>query len=345
MTSLIVNTVYDTTHAAIPSNVKVPREVWGVFKVINKVHRMWWWYRRAKIYTNPENFFKLAAGHSVNFLMGKNIVLRVAAQCVLIVTKILDCAEAHVDLYNACCQFRAVVRGRFSRGHSTNWSKESNRLFSPSTIFWWKSLVKRAAHFLKDFIINTFVIFKNIFKLSMVTIDTINSFSVSPETRNEAINEVFINATRWLNKLVDNQELLISKLTDYQEIIGKILKGIGSKITPEKLIKKVTSSLATTSQVYGVGRKVLNFANGLFKDIIKRGIFGFMQAIGLLDALPLSLVPPIDAPWMIQKSKNSFARGPEIWAITKPSMIIQSQRETLILNKLSSGWTRREKRL
>lgn len=275
----VIKTVNSTTQHLLPTTAYLPTGLWTVFNAIHNVHHTWRWYRWGKVYSNPENFLKLSTGHILNYTIGDNILVRIASQCVLISTRIVDCADHQIALSRAYQRWSDCLQNRFPEPVKVTWDHANpNILYIHS---------KRIRHIAK----RSFKLISQMFKLSMGLMDAVEAFSLSPTTRNEAINEVFVNGTQFLDKLSENKQALIEKLKQNKPIIEKILVGIGASYSTDQFIERISKTLTKVNNVNQAIKKVDQFANGFFKDFLKQGIFGFMSALGLADYCPDSLVP------------------------------------------------------
>ena len=147
-----------------------------------------------------------------------------------------------------------------------------------------KFLARRTYKFSKQF----FEIF------DMLTIDAIEAFTLSPATRNEAVNEFFVNGTKCLDIIAENKNTLLIKLKENQPIIEKVLSGIGASYTVGQVIEYIDKSLEKVKTASDTVKKVNQVVNGTFLEILKQGIFGFMCALGLSKFVPDYFVPTIE---------------------------------------------------
>jgi hypothetical protein len=287
-----------TTRELIPPTVILPGALWTIFCAFHYMHRTWRWYRWSKVYANPDNFFKLATGHALNFIAGDNIVLRTAGQCVLIATRILDCIEQQTVLQRSYHKWIEALKGYYPENKKWKWPQsETESWASPSTTLYFKQSAYNVTWRTRRIARRTFKLIKNMFKLSMMMMDAIEAFSLSPSTRNEAVSEIFVNSTKCLDRLVENKEELLSKLQNNKGLIGKILTGIGSPYHADHFILHVSNTLAATAKAQQMVNKVNQAANGVLEDLVKQGIFGFMATLGLAKYTPHFLVPALHAPW------------------------------------------------
>lgn len=100
MTS-VVNLIRTTAYELAPAQVKMSPLLWSAFGCLNKVHSLWRYYRRIELYRQPESLAQMMVGHATAHWLGDVYILRLAAQCLLVATRIMECVEQQVSLYRA----------------------------------------------------------------------------------------------------------------------------------------------------------------------------------------------------------------------------------------------------
>lgn len=316
-------TVVDAATQLAPATNLLPGPIWVVFSAFHNVHRLWWWYRKKEMYTQPNNFLHLVSGHTLNFVLGDMLVIRVAAQALLIATRILEAVEQKVVFCLSWRKWTQSVRGHYTPHIRCKWDKKTETsLFSPSTRNWAESLKRNAAARIDRVMKNTLGIGKNGFMLSMRLMDAAEAFSLSPETKTEAVSEFFLNGSKSISTIVENKERLRAGLIENKGLIDKCLSGIGSSYKSEQLIGAVSKTLEKTETTYNTVSKVAGVANNAALDTLKRGIFAFMNTIGLASWTPDSLVPTLDPPWVNPAPPKLPERFPPTKWVTRISKTI-----------------------
>lgn len=273
LTTFVQTTTYDLT----PASSRLPPFIWSAFTTLNKVHSIWRWFRRAEVYTNPNNLAHLLTGHVLNFIVGDIVILRIAAQCLLISTRILECVQEQAIFYQEAIALKTALLGRYPLPVRSDWKCHS--IISSYKIHshdLWNHVQRTAASVLS--------LFEHAFKLSMRILDTIDAFSLSPYTRNEAFNESFVNAIKWIDTIVENKEELLSGLTDNRIVIERILQG--SPFTYEQLRDAVTKTVEKTEAFHIKTKKITTFSNGIIIATGKRMIDEVMISLGLARLRP-----------------------------------------------------------
>jgi hypothetical protein len=283
LVSYVQNTAYDLT----PGHLRLPPTLWSVFALCNKAHTMWRWYRRAEVYSNPNNFSQLLAGHVVNFAIGDMMLVRVAAQCLLVATRLLDCAQQQAALCAHGRRWLLSLKGHYPKPMRVQWNKGNiHPCCSPSHVHWWKTTALTIRERIERIAWKTLVLFKEAFRLSMCIMDAIDSLSLTPESRYEGVTEGFVNITKWLDAIVDNKDELLQGLYENKAVIKHLLKT--SPITYEQLYEGVNNTLQKTEAVQKGIKRASEFAGGAVVEMGKRALSDGMVVIGLKDYRPLA---------------------------------------------------------
>lgn len=280
----LVSFVQTTTYDVTPPGVRLPPVIWSVFTALNKVHGLWRWYRKTELYSHPENLAHLLAGHVLNFVIGDSLILRVSAQCLLVATRILDCAKQQAGLCRSGHRWVEAITGKYPPAISVEWEKPgSDGWLSPSTVHWWKTTTQTISERITRIAYATLDIFKKIFKLSMSIMDVIDAFCWNPTTKDDAITESFINIKKWIATAVENKEELLDGLANNKALIERLLQN--SPFTFEQLHTGVSKTLEKTEFLHGVS----NAIGGETKKQLKRIGDGFMIGVGAARVRPTFL--------------------------------------------------------
>lgn len=286
----LISFAQTATYDLSPPASRLPPFVWTAFTAINKLHGVWRWYRRAELYSNPDNFAQLLAGHAVNIIVGDTLILRIAAQCLLIATRILECVQQQAALINAGQSWLSAVKGHYAPKAKISWKELSPHPFlSPSTDYWLRSTGQSISYKVGRIARSTIILFVEAFTLSMKIMDAVDAFCLSPQTRNEGLNEGFINTIKWLDALTENKEELLNGLEDNRAIIEKIVSG--SPLTYETIHSGVEKTLDRTEKIQKRAKQAASFSNGLLVEMGKKIASGGMVLAGLADYRPTFLAP------------------------------------------------------
>ncbi len=311
--------VRSTTVDLSSTSTVVPFAAKAVFAVFHYIHRAWRWIRLGKIYSNPNNFAMIAAGHGTNFAFGDSLLVKLSAISVLIATRILHSVTAYEKLLNAWGKMYEAFHNEYPVPIKVDWNQEThNRFFSLSSIIWIKTTTKEAIQRVKRIALTLFQVTKRAFFLSMRLVDAIEAFSLNPNVRHEAINLLYVNSSTCVSKLVDNKELLLERLESNRGVIKKVLTGIGSPITTNQLTKSVRSTLEKTASAHK-SVKTVNEAVGEFVTSCgKKWTYEFFREIGLRHMVPQTLIPSAVPPWEERQKKKIKVRFIPKKLITMP---------------------------
>lgn len=288
----IADFVQTTSQELTPSNLRLPPLLWSTISAINKAHRLWRWYRKANVYSNPNNFAHLIAGHTMNFFLGDSLMLKIAAQCLLIATRLLDCAQQQVVVHQEGKKLLDEIRGRYPTFVDVPWPKHrEGRWLSPSTVYYWKYAMANVRERVQRIALSAMAFCRSAFTLTMCLMDTIDAFYLSPTNPHdgygEGINEGFVNLMKWIDTAVDNKESLLQGLSQNQALIEKILSG--SPLSYSHLYAAVEKALEKTETIHRHVKKVSSMANGALIDMGKKAINTGMVVAGLGNFRPASL--------------------------------------------------------
>lgn len=308
----VVNVVQSSTHILVPAAVKVPGILSGLATVILKIRLLWSWYRWGKVYTNENNWYKLVAGHVVNYVFGDSVILRIAAQCILIANRIFKCVNQTVKLSQDYHKWVDAIKGNYSHQHSM---RKVSAVYEMTNAGCCQSTFGAVWERIKRVAIATFNLIKRVFKLTMYFMDAIDSFYISPATRNESINQLFVNGTSFLDNLVKNQERLLDMIENNRKLVAHILSGVGSTFTVAMLVDTISKTLATAETV----QSVVNAGGGVLKKTAKHAIFGAATMVGMAKHLPTSLVPTKEDDQLLVTSKTSGGGNRPVSLVLRPS--------------------------
>jgi hypothetical protein len=321
---LLINAVAVTTRQMVPTTVIIPKIIWSGFNGLFFIHRMWRWFRCGSIYKNPDNFFKLATGHGLNFVVGGSIITRASAQLVLIITRIIECVERQNSFVRSYQKLLNALKDNYPAcPYKKETLKTLGGIFSPSTysnvkfhmIHGWNYVTRVAKRLYK--------LAKSAFKLSMHLMDAVYAFSLSPATANEGINQLFVNGTKTLDLLANNKEDLLQKLKDHRGLLDTLFKKIGSNYQAENFIAHISKVLQIAKSTQQAAKKIDHHGS----EVLKHGALGFLGGLGFAQLTPHCLIPSREAPWegpFEDIPKERFA--PVDW-VTRSDIMVNSVHE------------------
>ena len=334
-----INVVKVTTVSLTPSEFQLSGFLSHCFRIIHFIHKIWYWCRRFDLYKNPDNFLKLAAGHTLNWVAGDRALIRIAAQAVLIGTRVIENVKEQSALVKESKNFWRTVTNPYSISMRIKYEEfEPNKWISLKTRYKWKIRIRILTRKIVKISVASFHIIKRLFILSMKTMDAASAFSYgNPHLRQESLNEFFINSSKCMEELIQNREWLVNSLKKNKGVIDTLLKNSFSIFTVDQLINTIEKGLDVTERVHS-GIETSSKVVGVFgRDLFKRATFGLFQAAGLTDLMPHRWVPSIDPIWMEEKDiKREMERFPNkelVRRITSFKSVIQVEVDCLFPNK------------
>lgn len=289
-TMSLLNFVHDSTRQMIPQGT-LPPVLSKVFDLFHWAHHSWHWYRRGKTYLNPDNFLKLTSGHTLNYLIGNNRFMRLAAQCVLISNCVLECVEQQVALGKAYRKWIEAFQGRYPLVISHKWNSQAvSRWISSSTSHRLYVTFFESEQYLGRVMLRTSLLVNRFFLASMAVIDTVDAFSLNADA-DRAVNEFFVNGIRCLDSIAENREELVTKLRANQTVIDGILKRIGSPCQTHEFIDYIDKTAGKLQTANHVLNEVNKTVGGTVTEAMKFLLFGAMSTIGLSSVVPNRFVP------------------------------------------------------
>lgn len=264
----------------------------------------------------------IAAGHGTNLLIGDSVPIQIPAITVLIATRILLSATAYDKLLTSWDKMGEAFRNEYPTPIECDWNQKTDSdFFSLSTVIWIKTTTKSGIQRIKRIAIAFFQVGKRAFILSMRLTDAVETFSLNPFVRNEAVNLLYVNSHTCMSKLVENKELLLERLESNEELIQKVLTGLDSPLTTDQLTKTVRSALESAESTHQSAETV----NGAISEFVtscgKKWTYEFCREIGLRHLIPQALVPSAIPPWeerQQKKIKVRFIPENQITMLPKP---------------------------
>jgi hypothetical protein len=258
--SFLQATIYETT----PLSSRMPRIGWQLFGLLNRGHAIWRYYRKIELYQTPGKFFELAAGHAVRFVAGDILIVRLAAQALLIATRVLECVQQQAAFCREGRKWKTALSGVYpqrvryfaGRQNRFGWLSPSFVCSVKSRYAWIVARVQKMAH-------HTFKLFKRLFRLSMGMLDAMDALCLNPQTSQDAVNECVVNLVKWVDAIAKNKEELLCGLERNKEVIQRLLEY--SKVNYEQFYAGVLKTVQGTE----VLRKKAKWLSRIEKETIQ----------------------------------------------------------------------------
>lgn len=256
--------------SSIPGSL-LPTPLSLVLHIMSRVHWLWKWKRlSAQMVTSTDNLKKLILGHIVNFTVGDYLVVRIAAQVTLIAVRILDLGKqkvstyrAYNDLYDALIVKHPLrVRVRLPYGPPS----PLQNLLGPDHYVWLLKKKEALVRYGSRVIRCASELFKQMMLTTLCYMSVIEAFTVSTEVKNEAISQVFLNASRLLDEMSENKQHIQAQLLRHKGLIEQILTGLGSPCRAEQLISAVAKTMTAAEHTSNVVGTVWKYTEGAAKS-------------------------------------------------------------------------------
>ncbi|MCB1135842.1 MAG: hypothetical protein KDK78_06215, partial [Chlamydiia bacterium] len=252
-----------------------------IFYLFHQVHRLWCWNRQIQYATGSAVTFKqLVAGYVTQLVIGDRLVLKVAAQSVLIAKRIVETAEHQVAFckagrraLDALCARHVLVVPSISTPNLLQ--NPLCAFLSPSTVAWLGFGAHNILYYFGDVLHSFLELGFAAFRLSMSLMDLTLASTLSVNSQSEAVQEFYINTARLMQDLAENRELLKASMDEYRPIIEKLLKQCDSRYTFEDLTYAVDRTAEGSGKAYEVVSKVAE----LTEDHAKNGLYALCMSL------------------------------------------------------------------
>ncbi len=277
----IIGLADNAAASSVPGSSMIPGPLSVAIHLMNRVHWVWrWHFMVTQVYANTTNLKKLIAGHILHYVMGDNIILRIAAQVTMIATRIVQLGKQKVATYVAYCEvYHAIactyplrVRVRLPRV-GDSWALD---ILGPDQYIWMMKKKEAFLLYVARIIRCVAHLFQEMLKVSMCYMDVIEAFSLNSATRDEAVNHFFLNATRLLDEIAENKQTIHAELLRHKHLIQQILSSLGSPCQAEQLIGAVAATLTPVERTYNAAKVIYDQG----EDFVKHGLSSLALSFG-----------------------------------------------------------------
>lgn len=244
--------LHQMSDTLIPLETEVPLAFSHIFDILHGVHRIWRWRQRTLlIHRQPQEFQRLLAGYTVQYLWGNRALVRLAGHCTLIARRLLETAHQKARFRYACLYWANSVSGQLSLRTPRVYLRPSPVPFLSNSSFLSlhykvQVVVLRVALLARA----TVLLIRESFTLSMVLMDLVESFSFTPQSQNTAIQEVFISTHCLVKKMVEDRERLLQSIEENRRVIQWFLTKLDSKIQVEEISAAVGKTIDAGGALY-----------------------------------------------------------------------------------------------
>lgn len=254
----------------------LPKVVTTFYSVIHRVHSLWRRYRKASLYANPDTLLKMIGGHFLYMIVHNKKVedyIGVAAQCILLVERITACIKSLIELQKAYKFLKKAWKTEIPLQ-----LREPYRLnmfpyvLSATTEMKYFSYIDKLKLRVRALAYMCFLLIKEVFLLSMRTLDAVEAFHVTPERRAEATRELFVNGGALCSLLKgkeeseDYQDQLVCLLKNHQDILDNIFSQLDKNKKDNvsytnsliELLQKCVHTIRQPKTLFEKGKIILN---------------------------------------------------------------------------------------
>jgi hypothetical protein len=197
-------------------------------------------------------------------------------------------------LQNSYEKFKNSYRDEYVK--VINYELVKSEIWSPSTLSGIKYNLLKCIEKIRRIFSSIFILLKETFVMSMRMVDALEMFYLSPDSRDDATNEFFVNGSELLDKLEENREVLLKGLNKAKPIIDEILNNIGSSYTADEFIEYSSDALETVADTHAKVQEVTGPLGKIVQEIGKRTLYGLAEILGLEKLIPKKLYPDYSVP-------------------------------------------------
>ncbi len=210
--------------SAAPVGGEITGKLAKTLKVLCWIHRIWRGTRTARAATSVPKFMTYLGGVGLNLAYGDRRGVKIAAQTVLIATRVVESIEHLVTLNLYFSEIKREVCGETILPMKAEWKKPGAVVFmSPSIQENAKTGLMTLKHRISRVAYLVAMIVYHIFDLSMCIYDASKGFDIDNEHVSDNINEIFTNGYTMWNKLTTDLPLLAEKLEEHSKVIDVLL--------------------------------------------------------------------------------------------------------------------------
>ncbi len=336
---LTIKTVqnFSSSKFCVPAGVVVTAVV--IQPVFKPLFKGWRLIRFFNLYKKPENHAQLAAGHGVNMAAGNRAIVKTSAICLHILAQIINCTDELQKIENALENIKKARRDHHIKQEPVIWQTKSKVPFiSISRQIKIIHSGKNIALLIQIIAVSVLKVGKHTFLLTMTVSYLVHIFFLTEDSKNDSINEIFVNSAQVVDKLSSKKEYIITKLQNNENLISDILMEANSKLKASDIIETAKKKLKTVDNINQRSHNISKATGGLFKACIHN------RRREILYDLGLKRFSPDPSPKVLECYANNMMckkgdRFPPLEKITKPppeeALIVSSDENTLITSFLA----------
>ncbi len=242
------------------------------FSAIYKAHTWWRWKRHLQEITkDPASFTQYGFGMAFNAALNSEfcryfgggfvkIPLEFAARILLISKCCSECIQEYKQLCFSAEQIKTAFYSlNFARVKCGHFDPKNrlhvilSYLFDPGTIGLVHLRLKLLAMKITTLCYYSFFSVVQLFTLSMCSIQLMEAFIFSSQTKSEAMNKLWLHWGRILKEIADNKEALVQRVEENKVMIDRLISWSKLPIRSDDFVeaaKKATASAIATNKLY-----------------------------------------------------------------------------------------------
>lgn len=244
----------------------LPEGVSRSFAFINKVHWIWRMWRIGQEYRESSLTTVLAITAFQITFKNSELVERIA-QFALGTRRLLACADGVADFYYAYVRLKEIIRDDFPTYEPKLGLIES--IEQGKLLPQLEKRYERVSRYVQDVAKGIFELACRSFILSMLTLDAIDAFYLSPASRAEAMEKLPKNVDESLKLLKKDLEVILKKLESNREFLNWVLREGRTGFEVSDVINGVNAVLSVSIVVDTVVETVKTAGEGLLDGFFK----------------------------------------------------------------------------
>jgi hypothetical protein len=318
----------NTAYLIAPPNV-LPEGILRSFTIINKIHWVWRLCRLGERVQN-DNVLDIIAKKGFGILVGDSRLMQVVAQLVLGARRINDCIDGYIELSYAYQKLVDAVKNNYPLFEEKPWDPDiSFRWIPPSRYNALQTSFEDNVQYVTRITENFFYLNRSLFTLSMLALDAVDAFYLSPSSQQESIEELGPNTMKIIDEFSKDAVFLHEKLIANKELVNRILREGGASFTIDQVINIVGYLVSGSKSVNNVVEEVapvtdaLSMVGDVLLETTKKIASGFAYGLGgsqLLNQLPRWIRPKYTPPRSPVKRKEKVERYVPEHTVTRLDM-------------------------
>lgn len=277
-------------HGVLNDAAPLPQPVWALIRGAGSIHMLWRLNRKRELYQDPDNWVGLIAGHLAGHYFDAGF-LRTSAHMLHIATKVQEYAD-EVRLFREDVRDLAYAIDGYYLPTPPEAACEST--FNAALL---KAQAERARVRLCRIRLYSFRVVQRIFNLAMRLMDIYDSLYRT----DEAMNELFVNGSRWMDHFSRNRVELAAGMRSVQEQMELVLRKWEIDVDVDAYISRI-NRIGEAMEHVATTYKRVGKSGG---DFLKRSVAQYLVlGFGIQGVVPSSWFGPVRHPRFVIEPKS-----------------------------------------